>query len=165
MARNADISKELRELGFLTEVEGGDNVQFKARAYYKAADTVENLTENISELYSKGGLNALLAIPSIGKAIAAKIEQFVKEGRIDQLEELKKKIPINTGELQGIEGLGPKTIKVLYDKLQITDLAGLERSAAEGRLRTVPGFTERKEKDVLKRIEFFRKGKGRRLIG
>ena len=107
----------------------------------------------------------LLQIPSIGKAIASKIEQFIKEGTIDQLEELKKKIPINTVELQGVEGLGPRTIKILYDKLQIKDLAELEKSAADGRLRTVPGFTERKEKEILKRIEFFRRGKGRRIIG
>ena len=165
MVKNADVSKALGEIGFLTEVEGGENAQFKARAYYKSADTVAGLTENISDLYSKGGIAALLQIPSIGKAIASKIEQFIKEGRIDQLEELKKKIPINTGELQGIEGLGPKTIKILYDMLQIKDLAELERSATEGRLRTIPGFTERKEKDILKRIEFFRRGKGRRIIG
>ena len=165
MVNNANVSKALGEIGFLTEVEGGENAQFKARAYYKAADTVAGLTENISDMYSKGGIGALLQIPSIGKAIASKIEQFIKEGRIDQLEELKKKIPVNTGELQGVEGLGPKTIKILYDRLQIKDLAELERSAAEGRLRTIPGFTERKEKDILKRIEFFRRGKGRRIIG
>jgi DNA polymerase (family 10) len=165
LANNADISKALRELGFLTEVEGGDNVQFKSRAYYRAADTIANMKENISDLYAQGGAKMLLQIPSIGKAIASKVEQFIKEGRIDQLEELRKKIPINSGELQGIEGLGPKTIKVLYDKLQIRDLAELERSAADGRLHTVPGFTERKEKDILRRIEFFRRGKGRRLIG
>ena len=140
-------------------------MQFTSRAYYRAADTIANLKENISDLYSQGGVKMLLQIPSIGKAIASKVEQFIKEGRIDQLEELRKKIPINSGELQGIEGLGPKTIKVLYDKLQIRDLAELERSAADGRLRTVPGFTERKEKDILRRIEFFRRGKGRRLIG
>lgn len=165
LVKNADVSKALNELGFLTEVEGGDNVQFKARAYYKAADTIASLNENISDLYSKGGIAELLQIPSIGKAIASKIEQFIKEGRIDQLEQLRKKIPINTVELQGIEGLGPKTIKALYDKLKIRDLGELERSAAEGKLRTVPGFTERKEKDILKRIEFFHRGKGRRIIG
>jgi DNA polymerase (family X) len=165
LVKNADVSKALRELGFLSEVEGGDNVQFKARAYYKAADTVANLTANISDLYSAGGIDRLLLIPSIGKAIASKVEQFIKEARITQLEELKKKFPIKTSELQGVEGLGPKTIRLLYDSLKITDLDGLERYAAEGKLRAVPGFTERKEKDILKRIEFFRRGKGRRIIG
>ena len=82
MAKNADISKALRELGFLVEVEGGDNVQFKARAYYKAADTLASLTENVSELYASGGIDTLLQIPSIGRDIDAKIEQFVREAKI-----------------------------------------------------------------------------------
>ena len=164
-ASNADIAKVMRELGFLTEVEGGENAQFKARAYYRAADTIANLSEKIADLYAKGGTSALLEIPSIGKAIASKVEEFIKTGRMSQLEELRAKIPIDIDELYGIEGFGPKTIKVLYDKLRIRNLAELEKAAAGGKLRTVPGFTEKKEKDVLKRIEFFRKRKGRRIIG
>lgn len=155
----------MRELGFLTEVEGGDNAQFRARAYYKAADTIENLTENIAGTYAKGGTGALLEIPSIGKAIASKLEEFIKGGRLHQLDELKAKIPVDIKELSGIEGIGPKTIKVLYDKLGIRNLAELEKAATAGRLRSVPGFTEKKEKDVLKRIAFSKKGKGRRTIG
>jgi DNA polymerase (family 10) len=164
-AKNADISRALREIGFLTEVEGGENSQFKSRAYYRAADVISNMSEEVAELYSEKGPAALLEIPSIGKAISAKVEQFIKEARIDHLDELRKKIPVNTAELQGIEGIGPKTIKLLYDRLQITDLGALERAAADGRLRAVPGFTEKKVKDVVKRIEFFRRGKGRRIIG
>ena len=164
-ASNADIAKVMRELGFLTEVEGGENAQFKARAYYRAADTIANLSEKVADLYAKGGKSALLEIPSIGKAIASKVEEFIKTGRMSQLEELRAKIPIDIDELYGIEGIGPKTIKVLYDKLRIRNLAELEKAAAGGKLRTVPGFTEKKEKDVLKRIEFFRKRKGRRIIG
>jgi DNA polymerase (family 10) len=164
-AKNADISRALREIGFLTEVEGGENSQFKSRAYYRAADVISNMSEEVAELYSEKGPAALLEIPSIGKAISAKVEQFIKEARIDQLDELRRKIPVNTAELQGIEGIGPKTIKLLYDRLQITDLGALERAAADGRLRAVPGFTEKKVKDVVKRIEFFRRGKGRRIIG
>lgn len=165
MVKNPEITRALRELGFLTEVEGSDNSQFKSRAYYKAADVIDSLEEDIEDLYAAGGLARLLEIPSIGKAIAAKMEQFLKEGKIDQLEEIKKKIPVDAAELQAIEGLGPKTIKVIYEKLGITDLSGLERAAAAGWLREIPGITERKEKEILKRIEFFRKGKGRRIIG
>ena len=168
MIKNADIAKAMRDIGFLIEVENGssnNNVQFKARAYYKAADTIANLHENLVDIYSKRGIEGLLEIPSIGKAIASKIEEYVKTGRIRYLEELKTKIPINIDELYGIEGIGPKTIKMLYDKLQIKNLTEFEKAAAEGRLRNVPGFTERREHDILKRIEFFKKGKGRRIIG
>jgi DNA polymerase (family X) len=164
--KNSNIAKIMRHLGFLTEVgEDYANAQFRARAYYRAADTIANLSENVADVYDNGGVAALLEIPSVGKAIAAKIEEYVKTGKVHHLEELKAKVPINIDELYGIEGIGPRTIKALYDKLQVKDLAGLENAAAEGRLQTVPGFTEKKEQDIKKRIEFFRKGKGRRIIG
>jgi DNA polymerase (family 10) len=153
----------MRELGFLTDVEGGKNSQFKTRAYYRAADTIESLPESMSALYDSGGIGRLLEIPSIGNAIASKVEEFIRSGRISQLEEMRMRIPVS--ELSGIEGIGPKTIKLLYDRLQIKNLAELEKAAAGGQLRSVPGFTEKKVKEVLKRIEFARGGKGRRILG
>jgi len=164
--KNSDFARVMRDLGFLTEVgEDDPNVQFRARAYYRAADTIASLSENVADIYSKNGVAGLMEIPSVGKAIAAKIEEYITAGNVRHLEELREKIPINIDELYGIEGVGAKTIKMLYDKLRIKDLAELEKAATEGRLRTVPGFTEKKEQDMLKRIEFFKRGKGRRIIG
>jgi len=165
LVKNADIAKAMRNIAFLTEVDDEPNAQFKARAYHKAADIITNLPENIADVYSSQGIEGLLEIPSIGKAIASKIEEYVKKGKIGHLEDLKNKIPINVDELYGIKGVGPKTIKILYDKLQIKDLAELEKAVSEGRVRKLAGFTERKEQDILKRIEFFKKGKGRRTLG
>ena len=156
----------MRDIGFLTEViEEDPNVQFRARAYYRAADTIASLPENVADIYSKNSINGLLEIPSVGKAIASKIEEYIKRGKVRHLEELKAKVPVDIDELYGIEGIGPKTIRMFYDKLQIKNLADLEKAAAEGKLRTVPGFTEKKEHDIIKQIEFFKRGKGRRIIG
>jgi len=156
----------MRDLGFLTEVSGDDpNVQFRARAYYRAADTIAGLPESVADIYKKNGIKGLLEIPSVGKAIASKIEELIKKGRVNHLEALKAKIPINIDELSSIDGVGPKTIKAIYDRLQVRNLAELEKAATEGRLRQVPGFTEKKEQDMLRRIEFAKKGKSRRLIG
>ncbi|MEM3094184.1 MAG: DNA polymerase/3'-5' exonuclease PolX [Nitrososphaera sp.] len=164
--KNSDVAKVMRDLGFLTEVgEDDPNAQFRARAYYRAADTIASLPEDVAVMYSRNGIKGLLEIPSIGKAIAAKIEEYIKTGKVHTLEEMKAEIPINIDELYGLEGVGPKTIRALYDKLQVKNLADLEKAAREGRLRTVPGFTERKEQDVLKKIEFFRTGRGRHIIG
>ncbi len=165
MVKNADVAKAMREMGFLTEIENGDSAPFKARAYYRAADTIASLPENITDIYKRHGMEGLLEIPSIGKAIALKIEEFIKIGKIQHLEELKNKIPINIDELYGVEGIGPKTIRTLYDKLQIKSLPELEKAIAEGTLSNLPGFTERKVQDITKRIEFFKKSKGRRIIG
>lgn len=164
--KNSDVAKAMRDLGFLTEMmEEDPNVQFRARAYYRAADTIASLQENVIDIYSRQGVNGLLEIPAVGKAIASKIEEYLKGGKIQHLEELKAKVPIDIDELYGIEGIGPKTIKMFYDKLQIKNLADLEKAATEGKLKTLPGFTEKKEQDIFKRIEFFKRGKGRLIIG
>jgi DNA polymerase (family X) len=166
LIKNSDVAKAMRGLGFLTEMTEEDpNVQFRARAYYRAADTIASLSENVTDIYDKYGVNGLLEIPSVGKAIASKIEEYLKTGKMQHLEELKAKVPINIDELYGIEGMGPKTIKMFYDKLQIKNLADLEKAATEGKLKTLPGFTEKKEQDIFKQIEFFKRGKGRLIIG
>jgi DNA polymerase (family X) len=164
--KNSDVAKAMRDLGFLTEMmEEDPNVQFRARAYYRAADTIASLQENVTDIYGRQGVNGLLEIPAVGKAIASKIEEYLKGGKIQHLEELKAKVPIDIDELYGIEGIGPKTLKMFYDKLQIKNLADLEKAATEGKLKPLPGFTEKKEQDIFKRIEFFKRGKGRLIIG
>jgi DNA polymerase (family 10) len=162
--KNEQVAAVLRDIGFLTEVEDAPNAQFKARAYYRAADTIEGLDSDVSQIYQKGGIDALLEIPGVGNAIAGKIEEHVKTGKIRYHEELKAKLPIDTGQLR-IEGVGPKTLKAIYEKLKVTDLAGLEAAAREGRLKTVPGISAKKEQDILKRIEFAKSGGGRHILG
>ena len=99
-------------------------------------------------------MNGLLEIPSVGKAIASKIEEYLKRGKIRHLEELKVKVPVDIDELYGIEGLGPKTIKMFYDKLHIKNLADLEKAATEGKLKALPGFTRKKNKISSSRSSF-----------
>ncbi|MFQ5940158.1 MAG: DNA polymerase/3'-5' exonuclease PolX [Nitrososphaerales archaeon] len=162
---NVEIAENFHELGFFTELEDDANASFKARAYHRAADVIAGLSSDIQDIYRKEGLNGLIEIPSVGKAIASKIEECIMTGRIKHLEELKLKIPIAINELSEIEGIGPKTIKLLYAKLQIKNLADLEKAALEGSLRNVPGFTVKKEHAIVQRIQFIKKGKDRYLIG
>lgn len=162
---NDTIAKTFHELGFLTEMEGDANASFKARAYHRAADVIASFPEDIEDIHKKEGMKGLLEIPSIGKAIASKIEELITTGKIKHLEELKVKIPIAIDELYSIEGMGPKTIKTLYDKLKIRNIDDLERAATEGKLRSISGFTVKKEQAILKSISFIREGRGRHLIG
>jgi len=156
----------MRDLGFLTEVAEDDaNAQFRARAYHRAAEIIASLPQDVGDIYGRAGVKGLLEIPSVGKNIAAKIEEFIKTGKVHTLEDLKTKIPINIDELYGLEGIGPKTIKIFYDKLEIKGLADIEKAAREGRLQKVAGFSEKKEQDILRKIEFFKTGKQRRIIG
>jgi DNA polymerase (family 10) len=123
------------------------------------------LSTSIEEIYRKEGLEGLQKIPSIGKAIALKIEEYIMTGKIKYYEELKATTPLNIDDFYDLEGIGPKTIKVLYDKLKIKDLSGLEKAASEGRLRNIQGFSQNKEETILKKIQIFKKGRDRHLIG
>ena len=166
--KNANIASILRDIAFLLEmeeVEDDSNIVFKIRSYKRASDVIANLSSNVEEVYATHGLKGLMQIPSIGKAIALKIEEYLTTGKIQYLEELKSKTDIDIDGFYGLEGIGPKTIKIVYDKLGIRDLSGLEKAASEGKLRSIRGFSEKKEEVILKKIQQFKKGRSRYLLG
>jgi DNA polymerase (family X) len=169
MVNNDEISKILGKIGFLVEMdnENDPNAIFKARSYNRASDAIANLSTNIEEIYKKDGLNGLLEVPSIGKAIGAKIEEYISTGKIRYFEDLKSKTPVNLDEFYSLEGIGigPKTIKALYNNLQIKNLSELENAAKEGRIQNVAGFSQKKAQAILEKIQFFKKGRARFLLG
>lgn len=177
MISNAAISRVLRQIAYLIELEAQDNNKeadknksntvFKIRAYRRTADIIENLSSNVEEVYNKQKLKGLIAIPSIGKAIALKIEEYITTGKIEYAEELKKRTTINVEEFYHLEGvgIGPKTVKALHDSLGLNNLTDVERAAMEGKIRSVPGFSYKKEESILKKIQSFKKDSGRYLLG
>jgi DNA polymerase (family 10) len=166
--KNANIASILRDIAFLLEMEEGEdnsNIVFKIRSYKRASDIIANLSSNVEEVYATHGLKGLMQIPSVGKAIALKIEEYLTTGKIQYLDELKSKTDIDIDGFYGLEGIGPKTIKIVYDKLGIRDLSGLEKAASGGKLRSIRGFSEKKEELILKKIQLFKKGRSRYLLG
>ncbi|MCD6410369.1 DNA polymerase/3'-5' exonuclease PolX [bacterium] len=159
---NQEIANILYDIAYFLEMEG---VPFKPYAYEKAAITLENLEEGVDKIYLRGGLKALEQIPGIGKSIAQKIEEYIKTGKIKYYEEFKKNVPVKIDELTAVEGVGPKMVKVLYQKLGIRDLKDLEKAAKEGKIRNLPGFGEKTEKNILQGIRFLKKSGGRFLLG
>ena len=160
--KNQEIAKIFYEIAFFLEMEG---VQFKPFAYQKAAITLEGLEEDVEEIYKREGFEGLKKIPGVGESIAKKIEEYLKTGKIKYYEDYKKKYPINLEELMGIEGVGPKRIKVLYEKLRIKDLKDLEEAAKAHKIAPLFGFGEKTEKNILEAIEFAKRSKGRFLLG
>ncbi len=142
-----------------------EEVQFKPRAFEKAALTIEGMEEELSDLYKVGGIAALEEIPGVGRGIAERIEELFLTGHVKDYERLKKKYPVNVGELTAIEGMGPKNAIKLYKKLGVRNVAELEKAAAAGKIRNLPGFGEKSEEKILKGIEFFKKSGGRALLG
>lgn len=160
--RNSEVSRVLQIIAVYEDMTDGF---FKARAYEKAARTIDSLTEELDDIYKRGGVDELMKIPGIGIAIAGKIEELLTKGKTGHLESLKKKIPVDVEGLIELEGVGPKTIKTLWQKLRIKNVAQLERAAKDHRIRKLPRFGEKSEADILRSIEFNRKHSGRFLLG
>ncbi len=160
--KNFEIAKILYNIALYLDME---EEQFKPRAYEKAAHSIEALSEECSEIYQKGGLKALMEIPGVGQSIAEKIEEMIKTEKLKYYEQLKKKIPVDIEQLTAIEGVGPKTVKTLYKKLKIKTVEELEKAAKAGKIRKLEGFGEKSEQDILKGIEFFKRSKGRFILG
>jgi len=95
--KNQEVAEILFKVADLLELQ--DEIRFKYLAYRKAAQTIERLSQDILEIYKKGGIKALEEIPSIGSGIAEKIEEILKTGKLNYLEELKSKIPIDVDSL------------------------------------------------------------------
>jgi len=160
--KNQELAKIFYEIADYLEME---EMPFKPYAYQKAAITLETLERDIEEIYKEGGREALLKIPGVGESIADKIEEYLKTGKIKYYETLKKKTPVNMEELMRVEGLGPKRIKVLYQKLEIRNLKDLEKAAKSHKISPLFGFGEKTEKNILEGIEFLKRSKGRFLLG
>ncbi|MBS7268799.1 MAG: DNA polymerase/3'-5' exonuclease PolX [Candidatus Freyarchaeota archaeon] len=160
--KNFEVANILKEIAVFLEM---DDVQFKPRAYEKAARSIEALQEDVEEIYRKGGIKALMEIPGVGKSIAEKIEELIKTGRIKYYEELREKVPVDLESLSGIEGLGPKTIKTLWQELKIRNIEDLEKAALAHKICKLPGFKEKTEQNILKGIEFAKRSKGRFILG
>lgn len=162
MIRNKEISKILYEIGEYLEMK---NIPFKPQAYEKAAYSVENLEEEICEIYKKSGIKAIENIPGVGISIALKIEELLKTGRLKYYEKLKKSFPVEIGKLSAIEGVGPKIIYKLYKKLKIRNINDLERAAKANKIAGISGFGKKTEEKILKSIGFLRKSGSRFLLG
>ncbi len=159
---NQSVAELLREIGEYLEMQ---NVPFKPRAYQKAAVAIEGLEEEVADIYERGGIKALKEIPGVGVSIAEKIEEFVRIGKVKYYEDLKKKTPVNLESLSRVEGLGPKSIKKLYQKLGVSDLADLEKAAKAGKIAKLTGFGEKSEEKILKGIGFAKSSGSRFLLG
>jgi DNA polymerase (family 10) len=160
--KNQELAKLLRIMALYLEMK---DVKFKPQAYEKAAYSIEALNEDIEEFIRKRGKEGLKELPGIGESIADKIIEFLKTGKIKELEEFKKEVPVDIETLSLIEGIGPKTIYKLYKALNIKNLEDLEKACREHKIRRLPGFGELSEEKILKGIEFYKKGGGRFLLG
>lgn len=157
---NKAIAGILYETADLLEIDGADS--FRIRSYRNAAEAIEALPQQISDLI--GEPKKVLEVRGIGKGMLVNLQEMFKEGRLSIHADLLKKYRPTMLELLKIQGLGPKTIALIWSAYQVSDLEGVEKLAREGKLRELPRMGEKHEQKLLKAIEDYRRIAGRFLL-
>jgi DNA polymerase (family 10) len=146
---NPDIARLFNRLADLLEIDGAN--PFRVRAYRNAAQTIRSDSRSMADLVAQE--EDLSSLPAIGEDIAARIKTIVETGRLPLLEETETRVPGELSDMMEIEGLGPKRVKALYEKLHVSSFDDLKRAARTGRIRELPGFGKKIEETILRRAE------------
>jgi DNA polymerase (family X) len=162
LPRNAEVADQLELLADLLEIEG--EAAFRVLAYRRAATRVRETGGPVAQLALDGKAKEL---PGIGATIQDKIVQIVDKGEIEALTKRRKTIPPEVVDFLQIPGLGPKTVRKIWQELGVTTLTDLKAAARAQRLRTLPGLGARLEENVLKAVGRKKKATGpqRTLLG
>lgn len=142
---NAQIADRLRHYAYLLKTQGDD--RFRIRAYIEAADQVEKMDQTLQDVYKSGGINALIALPAIGRGIAGAIGEILTTGRWSQLDRL-------TGDstpeqvFRTLPGIGPVLANRFADQLDAQTLEELETLLSNPDM-SVPGLGQRRRKAIL----------------
>ncbi|MFL5774761.1 MAG: DNA polymerase/3'-5' exonuclease PolX [Chloroflexota bacterium] len=156
---NGDLARTFHEIGDILEVQG--EIAFKTIAYHRAADAIGRSPIDLVAAYRSGHPPK---IPGVGKAISDKITELVTTGHMRYYERLRAEIPPSLVDLLRIPGLGPKTVRLVYEELQIETIEDLRRAAEAGTLRTLKGLSERTEQQILAGIEALESRPAKRLL-
>jgi len=160
MSKNTEIAEIFEKIADALEFKGDST--FRIGAYRKAARIIKELPEEIEDIWKKGELEN---IPGIGKGMAEKIDEYLKTGKMKKYEETMKGIPEGIIELLDIPNLGPKTLNLAYNKLNVKNLSDLEKIIEDGSLAKLFGMGEKKVENIKRGIELYKMGKSRIPIG
>ena len=155
---NLSIARVLAEIGDLLEIKNEN--PFKIRAYRNAGDTIAHLGSPVAEMTPEDRRG----IPGIGKDLAARIGELLETGSIPYHQQLLQEFPPTVLDLLRLQGVGPKTVALLYHGLGIRTLEDLEQAAKDGRIRALKGMGAKKEALILKALEERQRFTGRRLM-
>ncbi len=142
---NSDIAEIFNQMADLLDIQGAN--PFRVRAYRNAARLVLSMSQSLADLAGRG--EDLTQFPGIGKDLAGKIDEIVRTGSLAQLKELEGQFPPALIELMKLEGLGPKRIAILHQKLGITSPEELKEAALSGRIKELKGFGDQIQKMIL----------------
>ncbi|MBV9169616.1 MAG: DNA polymerase III, partial [Chloroflexi bacterium] len=156
---NAEVARLFAEIGDILELKG--EPIYRYNAYRTAARSVGSATERLDDLFKEGRLRQL---PGVGGALEAKIIEYLTTGRMEFFDQIRRDFPAGLASLMQVPGLGPSKARALYKQLGVSSAAELEQAARDGRLRDVPGFSDKLAENVLASLERLKQRSGRSLL-
>lgn len=157
---NKDVAEIFNRLADLLEIKG--EVVYKIVAYRRAADSIAHDGRDINQVWREGKLRT---IAGVGEAIEKKIAEILGTGRLRLLDETAESVPDELITLLDVPGVGPRTARLLYEKLGITNVAALERAARDGQIRSLPGLGLKSEENILHGIDLLHRRSNRYPLG
>jgi DNA polymerase (family 10) len=147
---NGDFANIFELMAEILELKNAS--RFRILAYQKAAREIDHLADDLEDIYRRGGLSALEAIPGVGESVGTKIEELIHTGKCREFERLKKQTPPVLLDMLTVSGIGAKTAQKLYRAFKPKSLADLARLAAAGKIRQLPGFREKTETNLRRAL-------------
>jgi histidinol phosphatase-like PHP family hydrolase len=156
---NSDVVEILSKVANMLDIEGAN--QFRVRAYRNAARTIADLPKSVADMIERG--EDLSELPGVGKDLAGKIAEIVETGALKQLEALEGRVPKELNQLLRVEGLGPKRVKALHQKLGVKSVEELKRAAQEDRVKDLDGFGKKTQQRIVEELERLTEAAAQRL--
>jgi DNA polymerase (family 10) len=157
---NLALARCLHQIADILEIKGESS--FRIRSYRLAAESVQSASQDVAAMIGRG--DALKGLPGVGSGIGGKLEELVKTGQCGYHQELLREVPVGLLELLQVPGLGPKGVKLVFEKLGVRSAEDLEAAIAAGTFRTLPGMKEKKEARILKGLQERRRAALRFLL-
>jgi len=154
---NSQVAAVLADIADILEIL--DENPFRIRSYRNGARAIGDLAERLADLVAAG--KDLTELPGIGESLAGKIHEVLKTGTCQMLQDLRRRLPPHLPDLLKVRGLGPKTVKTLYDKLGVKNMEELKTAAEAGKIRDLEGMGEKTEQNILKGLAFLAAEAGR----
>ena len=156
---NSEMARVFNEIGDMLEILG--EVVYKAVAYRRVADAVERYPDDVAVLFGRGEPPKL---PGAGTALTAKLAELAETGKLTYHDRLRAQVPDGVLDMLRVPGVGPKTVRLVHERLGIDSLDGLRAAAEAGGLRHVKGLSARTEQNILEGIARIESRSSRLLI-
>jgi DNA polymerase (family 10) len=158
--RNREVAAVLSRIADLWEFKGQN--RYKVVAFRRAAMVIENMAEDIEDLWRQGRLEE---VGGIGAGIARRVGEYLATGTMGTYEDASKGVSASLIRLMELPGVGPSTVRAVHEALGVEDIPGLEQAARAGRLKGLPGMGAKKEQNVLRALEIWRRSQERIPLG